>query len=127
MATHSHYQSFLIPMENTTVKTCRCYYNYWQQLKLSTYPIVEFNYSIERSFSYRKYFFHEGLLYHFCINCLFDVVCSIPMQIMEIEMQRGHMGCIFRFRHKTMPLGEACSACINYSIRHYSRLFFTEI
>ena len=127
MASHSHYQSFFVPMGNTTVKTCRCYQNYWKQLKLSTSPIIEFNYAIERSFSYRKYFSHEGLLYHFCINCLYDIACSIPIKIIEFEMQKGHMGCIFKFRHNGISLGESCSACVNYLIRHYSGMFFITI
>ena len=127
MASHSHYQSFFIPMANTTVKTCRCYEKYWRQLKLSTSPTIEFNYAIERSFSYRKYFSDQGLLYHFCINCLFDVVCSIPIQIVEFEMRKGHMGCIYKFRHNGIALGESCSACVNYVMRHYTGVFFITI
>ena len=127
MMSHSHYQSFLVPMQITTVKTCRCYVNYWIQLKRSTSPYVEFNYSIEKSFSYRKYFSQQGLLYHFCINCLFDIVSSIPMRIIEYEMVRGHMGCIFKFRHKGMALGESCRTCINYTVKYYSTMFFTTI
>ena len=124
---HSHYQSFLVPIQITTVKTCRCYEQYQRQLKRSTSSYVEFDYSIEKAFSYRKYFNQQGLLYHFCINCLFDIVSSIPMRIIEYEILRGHMGCIFKFRHRGMVLGESCSLCINYSIKHYSAMFFMTI
>ena len=124
---HNHYQSFLVPMQITTVKSCRCYQGYWRALKMSTSPYFEFNYSIEKAFSYRKYFSQQGLLYHFCINCFFDIVSSIPMRIIEYDMLRGHMGCIFKFRHKGMVLGECCSKCINYSVQHYSTMFFTTI
>lgn len=127
MASHNHYQSFFIPMAKTTVKTCRCYEKYWRQLKLSTSEMLEFNYAIERSFSYRKYFADQRLLYHFCINCLFDVACSIPMHIIEFEMRKGHMGCIFKFRHNAMALGESCSACVNYVMHRYTGMFFITI
>ena len=127
MMSHRHYQSFLIPMNITTVKTCRCYEYYWRQLKRSPAPYIEFDYLIERAFSYRKYFSQVGLLYHFCINCLFDIVSSIPMRIIEYEMLRGHMGCIFKFRHNGMALGESCPACINYLIQRYSAMFFMTI
>ena len=124
---HEHYKSFLVPIGNTSVKSCRCYQNYWRHLKLSTSQFIEFNYSIEKAFSYRKYFPYDGLLYHFCINCLFDVVSSIPIRIIELEMQSGHMGCIFKFRQGSMVLGQSCTACVNYSVRHYSSMFFTTI
>ena len=124
---HNHYESFLIPMHITTVKSCRCYGEYWKAIKMSTSPYVQFNYSIEKTFCYRKYFSQQNLLYHFCINCFFDVVSSIPMRIIEYEILRGHMGCIFKIRHKGMVLGECCSICVNYTIKHYSTMFFTTI
>ena len=127
MTSHSHYQSYLVPMSNTTVKTCRCYEKYWRQLKVLTFPVVEFNYAIEKSFSYRKYFPHEGLLYHFCINCLNDIVNSIPLRIIEFEMQKGHIGCIFKVRYHCILLGQSCPACVNYIIRRYSSMFFITV
>ena len=91
-----------------------------------TSPYVEFNYS-KKTFCYRKYFYHQNLLYHFCINCFFDVVLSIPMRIIEHEILRGHMDCIFKIRHKSMVLGECCPICVNYTIKHYSTMFFTTV
>ena len=122
----NHYES-LIPMYITTVKSCRCYKKYWKAIKMLTSPYVEFDYSIEKTFSYRKYFYHQNLLYHFCINCFFDVVSSIPMRIIEHEILRGHMGCIFKIRHKSIMLGECCPICVNYTIKHYSTMFFTTV
>ena len=127
MTSHSHYQSYLVPMSNTTVKTCRCYEKYWQQLKRLTFPVVEFDYSVEKSFSYRKYFPHEKLLYHFCINCLNDIANSIPLRFIEFEMQQGHIGCIYQLRHNIIPLGQCCPACVNYIIRRYSGMFFITV
>ena len=85
----NQYES-LIPMYITTVKSCRYYRDYWKAIKMSTSPYVEFNYSIEKTFCYRKYFYHQNLLYHFCINCFFDIVLSIPIKIIEYEDLRGH-------------------------------------
>ena len=85
----NHYES-IISMNIATVKSCRCYREYWKAIKMSTSPYVEFDYSIEKTFSYRKYFYHQNLLYHFCINCFFDIVLSIPIKIIEYENLRGH-------------------------------------
>ena len=46
----------LILMKITTIKSCKCYTEYWKKMKMSTFSYVEFNYSIEKTFSYRKYF-----------------------------------------------------------------------
>ena len=56
----------LIPLKITTIKSCKCYTDYWKTMKMSTFPYVEFNYSIEKTFSYRKYFYRQDLFYHFC-------------------------------------------------------------
>ena len=117
----------LIPLYITTVKSCKCYEQYWKAMKMLTSPYVEFNYSIEKTFSYRKYFYHQNLLYHFCINCFFDTVSSIPMRIIEDEILKGHIGCIFKIRHTNMVLGECCPICVNYTIKHYSTMFFTTV
>ena len=114
----------LIPIDITTIMSCRCYSEYWKTIKMSTPLYVQFDYSIEKTFSYRKYFYHQNLLYHFCINCFFDIVLSIPMNIIEDENLRGYMGCI---RYKTMLLDDCCPMCVNYIIKYYSAMFFTTI
>ena len=117
----------LILMDITTIKSCRCYREYWKGIKMSTSPYVEFDYSIEKTLSYRKYFYHQNLLYHFCISCFFDVVSSIPMEIIENEILKSYMGCIFKIRHKDMVLSECCPICVNYTIKHYTTMFFTTL
>ena len=120
----NHYES-LIPMYITTVKSCRCYKKYWKAIKMLTSPYVEFDYSIEKTFSYRKYFYRQNLLYHFCINCFFDIVLSIPMKIIEDENLRGHMSCI---KNASMVFGgDCCTICVNYIIKHYGAMFFTTV
>ena len=51
---------------------------YWKELKEKAKPYVPFDYSIEKVFTYRKYFANDNLLYHFCINCLYEVINNIP-------------------------------------------------
>ena len=123
----NHNDEFLILTNITTVKSCRCYTEYWKSIKMSTPPYVEFDYSIEITLSYRKYFHHQNLLYHFCINCFSYVVSSISTKIIEDEILRGHIGCIFKNRHESMALSNCCRLCVNYIIKHYSTMFFTTV
>ena len=112
----------LILLNQTTVKSCKCYEQYWKTMKTSAFPFVEFNYSIEKTLSFRIY--RQDLLYHFCINCFYDIVLSIPMEIIEYENLKGRMGC---FRLKSMLLGDCCQMCINDIIEHYSMMHFITI
>ena len=114
----------LILLRQTTVKSCKCYEQYWKTMKTEVFPFVEFNYSIEKTLSFRIYFSGKSCLYHFCINCFYDVVLSIPMEIIDYENLKGHMGC---FRLKSMLLGDCCQTCVYYIIEHYSMLHFTTI
>lgn len=123
----NRYDESLIWMDITTVKSCKCYREYWKSIKMSTSLYVEFDYSIEKTLSYRKYCYHQKLLYHFCINCLSDVVSSIPMKIIKDEILRGNMNCIFKNRHESMVLSKCCRLCVDYTIKHYSTMFFTTI
>ena len=83
------------------------------------------NYSIEKTFSYRKYFYRQDLFCHFCINCFFEIVLSIPLDIIEYENLKGHMGC---FKSENLVLkDDCCQGCVNYIIEHYSTMFLTTI
>ena len=114
----------LILLHLTTVKSCKCYEQYWKRTKTLFFPFIEFNYSIEKTLSFRIYLYRQNLLYHFCINCFYDVVLSIPIEIIEYENLKGHMGC---FRPKSMLLGDCCQMCVKYIIEHYSMMHFTTI
>ena len=119
----NHYES-LIQLHLTTVKSCRCYEEYWKTMKKLLFPFVEFNYSIEKTSSFRIYVDSQNLLYHFCINCFYDLVLSIPIEIIEHENLKGHMDC---FRLKCMLLGDCCRICIKYLIENYSMMLFRTI
>ena len=127
MTTHRHYEPHLIPMSNTVIKTCICYESYWIQLKNLSFPVVEFDYSIEKAFSYRKYFSEDRLLFHFCINCFNEIVNSVPLRIVEFEMQKGYIRCIYKIKHNIIPIGHCCPTCINFVIQRYSSMFFKTV
>ena len=114
----------LILMKSTTIKSCKCYTDYWKTMKMSTFPYVEFNYSIENTFSYRKYFYRQDLFCHFCINCFYEVVLLIPLDFIEYEILKGHMGC---FKSENLLKDDCCQGCVNHMIKHYSTMFLTTI
>ena len=111
-----------ISLHLTTVKSCRCYEQYWKTIKSNSFPFAEFNYSIEKTLSYR--ICHQDSLYHFCINCFYEIVLSIPIEIIENENLKGRMGC---FTLKNMLLHDCCQMCFKDIIERYSILHFTTI
>ena len=62
---HAHYRNINVPLHKTIIKSCKCYAEYWKELKEKTKPYVPFDYSIEKD--------------HFCINCLYEVINNIPI------------------------------------------------
>ena len=124
----SHYKECMIPLKETAIKSCKCYAEYWKVLKEKKNPFIQFDYSVEKAFTYRKYFADNKLLYHFCINCLHEVVMNIPMRIIEFEVSmKGRALCIFKFKHDSMPLGEVCCICVNFMIHRFSSNFFIDV
>ena len=115
----------LIPVKVTTFKSCKCYTDYWKTIKLLTLPCVVFDYSIEKTLSFRKYFYDRKLFYHFCVQCFYEIVLSIPLDVIEHENLNGHLGCLKS--HEMLLKNDCCLGCINYIIEHYSTLFLTTI
>ena len=115
----------LIPLEITTIKSCECYTDYWKTMKELSLPYVVFDHLIEKTLSFRKYFHRRKLFYHFCINCFYKIVLSIPLDVIQHENLNGHLGCLKS--HETMLRDDCCRACVNYIIDHYSTIFLTEI
>ena len=125
---HDHYQTYLIPTAKTRIKSCKCYASYWIKLRYSNIRLVQFDYSIEKAFSHRKYFANEDLLFHFCINCFYEIVSNIPLRIVEFEMLTNQsLGCVYKIKHNILPLGFCCDSCINYVIQRYSNCFFHNV
>ena len=60
---HAHYRNINVPLLKTIIKSCKCYAEYWKELKEKAKPYVPFDYSIEKD--------------HFYINCLYEVINNI--------------------------------------------------
>ena len=120
-------QSHFIPVIDTVIKTCPCYENYWIKLRNATFEVVEFDYGVEKAFSYRKYFPSDRKLFHFCINCLNEIISSILFHVVEFEMRHGFSHCIYKIKHNVIPVGHCCSACINFVIHRFGYRFFKTV
>ena len=118
---HTHYKHCLIPLSSTGVKSCRCYKDYWKPLRAANVPYVQFDYSIEKAFSYRKYFDEDAILYHFCINCLHQIVIAIPTTVINMEIFLRKRGlCIHKVKNNTFTLGEMCTNYVNLIIGRFA-------
>ena len=125
---HSHYKDCFIPLHKTVIKSCKYYVEYWKLLKQKGNPIIQFDYSLEKFFTYRKYFSDNEILYHFCINCLHEVISNIPMRIIEFELtMKGRAGYIFKYKHNAISLGESCCTCVNFIIHRFTSQYFTDV
>ena len=122
-------QDFLIPFKDVSVKCCKCYADYWRSLRKDQdkKDCFHFDYSIKKVKSFRKYFSEERTLFHFCINCFNVIMCSIPISIVEFEVnQRKRGGCV-----ANILLGneigrnglseKICNGCINFVIERFSK------
>lgn len=124
----SRYQQCYIPLSSTCVKSCRCYGEYWKSLKAKNVEYVEFDYSIEKAFSYRKYFEEDAILYHFCINCLHEIAVTIPITVINFEIYLRKRGlCIHKFKNNALTLGDVCGKCVNLIIDRFSSEFFIDV
>ena len=47
---HAHYRIINVPLHKTVIKSCKCYAEYWKELKEKAKPYVPFDYSIEKVF-----------------------------------------------------------------------------
>ena len=125
---HAHYRIINVPLHKTVIKSCKCYEEYWKELKEKAKPYIPFDYSIEKVFTYRKYFANDNLLYHFCINCLYEVISNIPKAIIECELIiKGRLSCIFKYKLNDIPLGEICCLCVNFIIHRFSSNFIIDV
>ena len=122
-------QDFLILFKDVSVKCCKCYADYWRSLRKdqNKKDCFHFDYSIEKVKSFRKYFSEERTLFHFCINCFNVIMCSIPISIVEFEVnQRKCGGCVANIllgnEIGRNGLSEKIwNGCINFVIERFSK------
>ena len=122
-------EDILISFKDISIKCCICYIDYWKSLrkrvKEVSGSVVKFDYSIEKTKSFRKYYEDDKVLFHFCINCFGIVLRSAPLSIIELEMQfRNRGGCIAATLLGFQPFDKICNSCVNFVIERYSETFF---
>ena len=112
---------YLISLNNISIKSCKCYESYWKNVIKSKHSVIHFDASIEKVFSYRKYFVDGKMIYHICKNCLNEVIRTIPLRTMEFETTtKERLNCIFKLRNNTMLIEGCCYGCINFVICNFS-------
>ena len=120
--------NYQINLDKVIIKSCNCYQSYWKKVREeSLVNSVNFDHSIEKVFSYRKYFLAGKAIYHCCENCLSQIIAAIPLTIIDFTILKGQMKCIYNIRHNFISLRESCHGCINFVIANYSSSFFVEI
>ena len=87
-------QDYLIPFKDTSVKCCKCYVDYWKLLRENTKKDLhfKFDYSIEKVKSFRKYFYDDKTLFHFCIDCFGRIMTTVPFSLVEFAIRFRHRG-----------------------------------
>lgn len=118
---------YLIKLDKVTIKSCNCYQSYWKKVRESKDLVVNFDQSIEKVFSYKKYYRAGKVIYHCCENCLSEIIAAIPLTIINFTILKGQMKCIYNIRHNFISLRECCNDCINFLMTNYSSCFFVEI
>ena len=77
-------REFVLPFCDTSVKTCKCYVNYWKSIReLEGSNMVQHDTSIEKVKTFRKYFPEEKLLLYYCIECFQKVLVTVPLYIVS--------------------------------------------
>ena len=117
-------QDFLIQFKDVSVKCCKCYADYWKSLRndQSKKEYFHFDYSIEKVKSFRKYYCEDRTLFHFCIKCFNIIMCSIPISIVEFEInQHKRGGYVANILLGNETIEKICNGCINFVIERFSK------
>ena len=117
-------QDDLIPFKDTSVKCCKCYVDYWKLLRENTkeYSYFKFDNSIKKVKSFRKYFYDDKTLFHFCIDCFSRVMSTAPILLVEFEICFCRGGdCIANALMGNESVENICNSCINFVIDRFSK------
>ena len=119
---------YLISLNNTSIKSCKCYETYWKNARRSKNPVIYFDASIEKVSTYRKCFVDGKSIYHICKNCLNEVIRSIPLRVIEFETtMKGRLTCISELRNNSILIDDCCHGCINFVIFNFSSCLLINI
>ena len=119
---------YVISLDDTTIKSCKCYQTYWKNVRRSKNPLIEFDVSIEKVSTYRKYYVDGKSIYHICKNCLNQAIPLIPLRIIEFETtMKGRLTCISELRNNRILIDDCCDGCINFVIYNFSSCVLIDI
>ena len=83
----SEKKEFVLPFCDISVKTCKCYVDYWKSIReLKGSNMVQHDTSVEKVKTFRKYFPEEKLLLYYCIECFQKVLVTVPLYDIVSEM-----------------------------------------
>ena len=120
-------KEFVLSFNDTSVKSCKCYVDYWKSIReLNGSNTVHHDSSIEKVKTFRKYFPEDKLLLYFCVKCFQKVVVTIPLSVIISEMRsRSRGGCVGYFLLGEKNCDEICDSCIMFVIERFSNDFIT--
>ena len=116
---------FVLEFQNVSVKSCKCYVDYWKSLReLKGISKIVHDSSIEKVKTYQKYFPEDKELLYFCIDCFKRVMFTIPMSVIVFKMQfHLHGGCVGYFLLGEKTCDEICDTCVNFVVERFSNDF----
>ena len=115
---------------------CVCYEDYWKNLRKSKESVKEFDYSIERKKTFRKFFSEEKTLFHSCVDCFKKVVFNHQddFSVMNVgdyfwfgqynkhwTSQYSCLGDIIE--GKSVDIGKTCGVCVGKVLMNFKSDF----
>ena len=120
-------KGIVIPFNDISVKTCKCYVDYWKSVREIKGPkTIQHDKSIEKVKTFRKFFPEEKLLLYYCVECFQRVLVDIPFYDIISEMRfRLRGGCIGYFVINERFCDEICDSCVMFVFEKFSSNFVT--
>ena len=120
-------KGIVIPFNDISVKTCKCYVDYWKSVRETKGPkTIYHDKSIEKVKTFRKFFPEEKLLLYYCVDCFQKVLVDIPYYDIISEMHfRLRGGCIGYFAINEKFCDEICDSCVMFVFEKFSSNFVT--
>ena len=122
-------KNYIVPLESTIMKCCRCYANYWKDMRNARESHFVFDYSIEKEKTFRKFFCTERTLFHFCVVCFKKAVFANQFLIVGVReyFMEGHFNkflvsdgtCISGILRGNFDAKNTCSGCVNFMIGRF--------
>ena len=111
----------ILPFNEISVKSCKCYVDYWKSLRQLKGPnSIQHDDSIEKVKTFQKYFPEDETLLYFCVKCFQKVMVTIPLSAIVSEMRfRSRGGCVGYFLIGEKNCDEICDSCIMFVVERF--------